>query len=132
MRANVREMRPPSVRQGRVRAGRCASLERSARCADCPAMLGLAACRITRYVRFAHCAQTDAASQRWKRAARAAASPALLGAPEALRDLPERAFAPPVGVLAAKSRVSRQAVPVGGAVCGGEKRRAAVGAPLER
>ena len=80
-------------RQRRVRAGRGASLERSALCADSPAVLGLAACRITRYVRFALCAQTDAASQRWMRAARAAASPALLGAPEARRDLPGRAFA---------------------------------------
>ena len=32
---------------------------------DCPAVLGLGACRITRYVHFVHCAQTDAASQKW-------------------------------------------------------------------
>src|SRR5664280_1878154 len=99
-------------RCGKGASGQAAALrlERSARCADCPAMLGLAACRITRYVRFAHCAQTHAASQRWMRAARAAASPALLGAPEALRDLPGRAFAPPVGVLVARTEgVSRQA-----------------------
>src|SRR5664280_926972 len=102
-------------RCGKGASGQAAALrlERSARCADCPAMLGLAACRITRYVRFAHCAQTHAASQRWKRAARAAASPALLGAPEALRDLPGRAFAQPRPVFAAKrpNGVSRQALP---------------------
>ncbi len=34
---------PSSARQRRVRAGRSASLERSALCADCPAVLGLAA-----------------------------------------------------------------------------------------
>jgi hypothetical protein len=119
-----------SGRQRRVRAGRSASLERSARSADSPAMLGLAACRITRYVRFAHCALTDAASQRWKRAARAAASPPLLGAPEARCGLPERAFAAAPVVFAARdhSIAARQAVPDGGDFCGGEKRRPEVGA----
>jgi hypothetical protein len=58
-------------------------------------MLGLAACRITRCVRFAHCAQTDAASQLLMRAARAAASPALLGAAKSLRLLPDPDFAEP-------------------------------------
>jgi len=34
-------------------------------------VLGLGACRRTRYVHFVHCAQTAAASQKWRRAARA-------------------------------------------------------------
>ena len=50
---------------------------------DCPAVLGLGACRRTRCVRCALCAQTAAASQLSMRAARAAPSPPLLGAAEA-------------------------------------------------
>jgi len=70
-------------------------LRRSALRADSPAVLGLRSRRITRYVRCAHCAQTDAASQKWKRAlaARADRSPPLLGAAESLRPLPGRASA---------------------------------------
>src|SRR5450755_1022922 len=92
-------------------------------------MLGLAARRITRYVRCAHCARTDAASQLWMRAARAAASPPLLGASEARPDLPERTFAQTLVVFANTAvGASRQAVPGGGDFCGDEKRRTGVGA----
>src|SRR5450755_4880616 len=93
-------------------------------------MLGLAARRITRYVRCAHCARTDAASQLWMRAARAAASPPLLGASEARPGPPERAFAPTLVDFAANtaSAASRRAVPGGGDFCGDEKRRTGVGA----
>ncbi len=45
---------------------------------DSPVVLGLAARRGTRFVRFAHCARPTATSQMLKRAARAAASPALV------------------------------------------------------
>ena len=81
------------ARQRRVRAGRSASLRRPALRAGCPAMLGLVARRRTHCVRFALCVQTTAPSQRTKRAARAATSPALLGASEARCSLPGRAFA---------------------------------------
>src|SRR4249920_2252435 len=88
-------MSPPPSAQ--VTAGQRAPLRlrRSALRADSPAVLGLRSRRITRYVRCAHCAQTDAASQKWKRApaARADRSPALLGAAESLRPPPGRAFA---------------------------------------
>src|SRR6185295_14337154 len=57
-------------------------LERSSLRADSAAVLGLRSRRITRYVRCALCAQTDAPSQFTKRAARADLSPALLAAPE--------------------------------------------------
>ena len=57
-------------------------LGRSALCADSTAMLGPGSRRITRCVRCAHCARTDAASQLTKRAARADPGPALLVAPE--------------------------------------------------
>ncbi|MEP6873030.1 MAG: hypothetical protein ABI887_01575, partial [Burkholderiales bacterium] len=56
--------------------------------------------RRTRYVRFAHCAQTTATSQLLMRAARAATSPALLGAPQARSSLPTRAFADTSAVFA--------------------------------
>jgi len=127
--ADVRSVRG-SARQRPVRAGRGTSLRRSALRCDFPAMLGLAARRITRYVRCAHCARTNAASQRWMGAARAAASPALLGASEARPDLPERAFAETLVVFAAStaSAASRRAVPGGGDFCGDEKRRTGVGA----
>ena len=46
---------------------------------DSPALLVLLACRITHYASCARSVQTDAASQSWKRAARAAKSPAVLG-----------------------------------------------------
>ena len=79
--------------QRRVRAGRGASLRRSALRTDCPAVRGLLARRRTRCIRCAHCARTTATSQLLRRAARAATSPVLLGASEARPDLPARAFA---------------------------------------
>ena len=42
---------------------------------DSAAVLGLRACRITRFVHFVHCDQTDAASQKCRRAARAGSKP---------------------------------------------------------
>ena len=86
--------------------------------------------RRTRFVRFAHCTQTAATSQMLMRAARAATSPALLGAPEARCSLPVRAFADTPVLSATKTTIgaARQAVPGGGDFCGGEKRRPGVGA----
>ena len=57
-------------------------LGRSALQADSAAVLGLGSRRITRCVRCALCARTDAASQFTMRAARADPRPALLAAPE--------------------------------------------------
>ena len=87
-------------------------------------------CRRTRSVRCAHCTQTAATSQITMRAARAATSPALLGAPEARSSLPARAFAAESLLVRRKARTvaSWQAVPGGGAVCGDEERRFEVGA----
>ena len=79
--------------QSRMRAGRGASLRRSALRTDCPAVRGLVARRRTRCIRCAHCVQTTATSQLLMRAARAATSPVLLGASQARRHLPARAFA---------------------------------------
>ena len=64
-----------------------------------------------------------ATSQFTKRAARAATSPARLGAPEARSSLPARAFAATSWLVPRKAArvVSRQAVPGGGAVCGDEE-----------
>ena len=72
----------PASRQHRARkvtAGQRSPLRlrRSALRADSPAVLGLRSRRITRYVRCAHCAQTDAASQKWKRALQRAPTAAL-------------------------------------------------------
>ncbi len=96
---------PPRVplieRQRLVRADRGALVQRSARCADCAAMLGLVSCRRTRCVHFVHCAQTTATSQFTKRAARAATSPALLAAEQARRRPSARAFA---GALVVRER----------------------------
>ncbi len=86
--------------------------------------------RRTRFVRCAHYAQTTATSQLTIRASRGATSPVLLGAPEARRDLPERAFADTLVLLAGKGTrgSARRAVPGGGDFCGDEKRRPGVGA----
>ena len=73
-------MRRPSDRDRRCPAW--ARRRRSALRADSPAMLGPRSRGVTRYVRFAHCAQTDTASQFTKRAARADPDTALLVAPE--------------------------------------------------
>jgi hypothetical protein len=111
------------VRRARVRRDSCPS-------ALAPAMLGLVARRRTRYVRCAHCARTTATSQLLKRAARAATSPALLGASEAYPILPEPTFAAAVWVFVANRSVvaSRQAVSGRGDFWGGEKRSPGVGA----
>ena len=90
--------------QRHVRAGRGASLRRSPLRCDCPAVLGLVARRSTHCVRCALFAQTNATSQLWKRAARAATSPVLLGASEARRNLPARAFAASAVVFATNTR----------------------------
>ena len=117
-------------RQRRVRTGRDAPRRRSALRADCPALLAPAARRRTHFVRFAHCVRTTAPSQITKRAARAAASAAMLGASQSRPGLSEPAFAEAVVVSAARRDVaaSRQALPAGGEVWGGEKRRPGVGA----
>ena len=92
---------------------------------------------ITRCVRCALFAQTDAASQLTRRASAPALNPALLGAAQARHSKPGRAFAPTeVAVEEVKDPLfepplpllERRAVPVSGAVCVGEKRRHAVGA----
>ena len=63
------------------RAAGFASLRRSPRCGDSPALLDPRSHRETRFVRCAHCAQTVAMSQMTKRAqARADPGSALLGA----------------------------------------------------
>jgi hypothetical protein len=66
----------------------------------------------TRSVRCAHYAQTMATSQLLKRAARAATSPALLGASQARHSLPARAFAGPV-VASGKQWKPARASPLG-------------------
>jgi hypothetical protein len=117
--------------QRRVRAGRGASLRRSALRTDCPAVLGLVARRRTHCAHFVRCVQTTATSQSWRRAARAATSPGLagravrstavrkaqtvprtvcvpahlLGASEARPDLPARAFADTAERFAANNTV---------------------------
>jgi hypothetical protein len=90
--------------QRHMRAGRGASLRRSALRTDCPAVLGLVARRSTRCVRCALSAQTNATSQSLMRAARAATSPVLLGASEAHRNLPARTFADTAEVFAANTK----------------------------
>ena len=86
--------------------------------------------RRTRCVHFVHCAQTAATSQFSKRAARAAASPALLGAPEARRRLPASPFAEPVVVRSSRthSGSARWAVRLAGSLNGAEERSPVVGA----
>jgi len=102
---------------------------RSARCADYPAMLGLAARRRTRCVRCAHYAQTSATSQSTIRAARGATSPVLLGACEALRGLSGRTFAKRQASSSSRrpNGRARRAVPAGGDLWGGEERSPGVG-----
>jgi len=118
------------ARQSRARSGRSASLVRAALRFAFPVVLGLVARRRTH---FAHCVrfvQTTATSQSLKRAARAATSPPLLGAPEARHGLPIRAFADKAVVFAQKTcaRAARRAVPGRGDLWGGEERSTGVGA----
>lgn len=119
-----------TVRQRRVRAGCSASLERPSLRSGCPAMLGRMApshnsLRSLRSLRSNKCDESED-----DRAARGATRPALLGAPEALRNLPGRAFAETAALLAANTTTvaARQAVPGGGDFCGGEERKFEVGA----
>ena len=89
--------------------------------------------RSRRRTHFAHCVryvQTSATSQFTNRAARDAMSPVLLSAVEALRGLSGRAFAKRRLVFSTRREVgtARRAVPAGGDLCGGEERRASVGA----
>ena len=90
---------------------------------DSPAMLGLAAHRGTHFVRCAHAVRTTAMRVMTNRAAREAASPVLLGAPEARCDLSPHAFAETLLVFAANNKhiSSRQAVPGGGDLWGAEQ-----------
>ncbi len=55
---------------------------RSAKCADCTAMLALGSRRVTHCAHCVRCVRANAASQFWMRAARADPSAALLVAPE--------------------------------------------------
>ena len=115
-------------RDGKAASGQAAALHWSGRrCA--PTALRCSVSRPRRRTRFVLCAQTSATSQLTLRAAREAASPALLGAPQARRSLPERAFADTLVFAASKtSGTARWAVPGGGDLCGGEERRPSVGA----
>ena len=120
-------------RQGCGRAGRGASLRRSPLRSDCPAVLGRLGRRRTRFVRFAHCAQTTAASQSTRRASRAAqptsAPRRLRGAPQPAR--PQPCDARVVCAEGTRSHVedashttpdsARQAVAAGGDLCGAEE-----------
>ena len=81
--------------------------------------------KLTALTSFAAFRQT-ATSQLWMRAARAATRPAMLGASEALRSLPGRAFATTSVVFGRRtpSVPERQAVLGGGDFCGDEQRNA--------
>ena len=116
--------------QRRGRAGCAAPRKRPPLRCGCPAMLGLVARRRTRCVRFALYARTTSTSQSTKRAARAATSPALLGASQARRSLPTHTFARSAVICACPrtTGASRQAVFDGGDLWGDEERRAPVGA----
>jgi hypothetical protein len=113
-----------SVRQRRVRAGRrSASARRSPLRSDCPAMLVPAARRTTHFAHCVRCVQTGAPSQSTKRAARAATSPALLGASQARCDGPPApAFAetPVFCRRTPDAGSARQAVSAGGDLWGDE------------
>jgi hypothetical protein len=121
-------------RQSRVRSGRSASVGRSVLRPTALRCAVLRPRRATRCVRFALYARTSAPRMLTKRAARAAASPALLGAPQARCGLSARAFAeiwlarglfgPPNTTSAA----SRQAASGGGDFWGAEEHSPGVGA----
>lgn len=120
-------------RFGKGASGQVAALHWSGlRCAPTPLRCSVSRPRrITRFVRYAHCTQTNATSQMWMRAARAATSPVLLGAPEARCGLPGRAFADRwclVFVDRTKPVAARQAYSVRGNLWGGEEHSHEVGA----
>lgn len=121
------------VQRGKGASGQAAALRWSGlRCAPTPLRCSVSRPRrITRFVRCAHCTQTNATSQMWMRAAREAASPVLLGAPEARRGLSERTFADRwclVFVERTQPVAARQACSVGGDLWSGEERSPEVGA----
>lgn len=120
-------------RRGKGESGQASALHwNGLRCAPTPLRCSVSRPRrITRFVRRAHCTQTDATSQMTMRAPRAAASPVLLGAPEARRGLPGLAFADRwclVVVERTKPVAARQACSAGGTLWGGEEHRPEVGA----
>ncbi len=136
-------------RQSCARACCGASLQRS-HCVSTSLRCALSRLhRGTRCVRFALYARTTAMRVLTKRAARAAVKAVLLGAAEARRSPPGRTFAEGWFVVGAKktrcpylsgdvpgrhagpktnSPHSRESVPGGGDLCGGEEHRAGVGA----
>ncbi len=121
-----------SGRRGNGASGQAAALDWSG-LRFAPTALRCSVSRPRRGTHFAsavvHCAQTTATSQLTKRAARGATSPVLLGAPEALRVLPGRAFADALVFAGPNPSCSaRRAVPGGGDFCGDEKHRPGVGA----
>ena len=89
------------VGRGKGTPGQAAALRLGGRrCAPTPLRCSVSwPRRRTHCVRCAHFVQTTATSQKTMRAARAATSPALLGASEARRSLPGRAFAEPARVF---------------------------------
>ena len=76
--APPRSFLPPCRRVTAGGTRRGLRLWRSALRSDCTAVPGPRSCRRTRFVRFAHCTRTAAASQSTKRAARADLAPPLL------------------------------------------------------
>ena len=117
--------------RARVAGARALARHRTVR-RDCP-VSGLAALvgsrRKTHSAACGRCVQTAAASQKWKRAARAALGPALLGVADSPRRaqpaaLPWRRWCSP---RRPPSLPSRQAAPGRGDLWGAEKRSAAGG-----
>ncbi len=96
-----------------------------------PTALRCSGSRPRRSTHFAHCVryvQTNPMGQFTKRAARAATSPVLLGAPQARRGLSEHAFAVAFALRNKREEPSRQAVPAGGDLWSDEDRTTRVGA----
>ena len=113
-----------------TRAGRSALPRRLPLRSSSPALLGLLARRRTHFAHCVRAVRTSSTSQCLKRAARAATSPALLGASHARCGLPGHTSAAASLVFVDKNHrvLARQAVPGGGEVWGGEERRFGVGA----
>ena len=120
-------------RRGKGVSGQATALHWSGlRCAPTPLRCSVSRPRrITRFVRYAHCTQTNATSQMTMRAPRAATSPVLLGAPEARCGLPGHAFACRwclVFVGNTKPVPARQALSARGDLWDGEEHSHEVGA----
>ena len=94
-----------SGRRGKGAPGQAAALRFGGRrCAPTPLRCSVSwPRRRTHFAPCGRCVQTTATSQMTMRAARAATSPALLGASEARRSLPGRAFAEPLVVCATRN-----------------------------